>query len=216
MKLTQEFFTPREVAEMIGVSPDTIRIWINNGTIPSEYVIRLRTGRIKITRQGVMNLLAQKGIDVEKKTVIYARESSHHQKDSLKKQVDALIDWANHNGYRVDEVITDLASGMNFNRPGLHKLIEMAEKGELKHVIIAYKDRLARFGFEFIQWLLNKHGCEIIIVNHLEDKPNSQSEIVEDMIAIIHYFAMKLYGARSYKRKAKSIEECILNETQKG
>ena len=127
----------------------------------------------------------------------------------MQRQVDSLIAWANSNGYRVDEVITDIASGMNFNRPGLHKLIKLAEKGELRYLIIAYKDRLARFGFEFIQWLLNKHGCEIIIVNQLEDKPNTQSEIIEDFVAIVHYFAMKLYGARSYKQKAKSIERCV-------
>jgi predicted site-specific integrase-resolvase len=209
MNLIKELYKTSEVAELLKVSPDTIRLWVNNQTLPSEYVKRLPSGRIRITRAGVLYLLKMKGYDTPKKTFIYARESSSHQKQSLERQIEYLTEWANANGYSVDEIVTDIASGMNFNRKGLQYIIEQAEKGILGTLIISYKDRLARFGFEFIQWLLNKHGCDIVIVNNIDDKPNSTQEIIEDMISIIHYFSMKLYGARHYKQKSKKIEECI-------
>jgi len=213
MNLTKDIYTITEVARLIGVSPDTIRLWIHNHKIPAEYVIQLPSRHRRLTRQGVMHLLQLKGIDIHKLSVVYARVSTSHQKDSLQNQVDSLVQWANSNGISVDDVITDIASGMNFSRPGLRKLIELSEQAKLDRIIIAYRDRLVRFGFDFFHWLFTKHGTDIIVVNNLEEQPNSRSEIIDDFVAIIHYFAMKLYGARTYKRKVSQMQN-IIQETQ--
>ena len=215
MILNKELYTVSEVARIVGVSSDAVRLWINNGKINPENIVTLPSGHKRISRKGLSQILKLRNLPDKKLTIIYARESSSHQKDSLQRQIDILIEWANKNGISVDKVITDIASGMNFNRKGLHEIIDLAEKHLIDKLIISYKDRLARFGFEFFQWLLNKHGCEIIIVNEIDEKPDSRKEIIDDFVSIIHYFAMKLYGARSYKksRLEKCIDESIQNDT---
>jgi len=83
------------------------------------------------------------------------------------------------------------------------------KQAKLDRIIIAYRDRLVRFGFDFFHWLFTKHGADIIVVNNLEEQPNSRSEIIDDFVAIIHYFAMKLYGARTYKRKVSQMQNIV-------
>jgi len=209
MELTKELYRPSEVAKLVQVSPDTIRYWIYEGKIPSEHVITLPSGHRRIRKTGVVELLQQKGIDTNKYTVVYARESSNHQKESLTRQVAQLIEWANTNGLKVDKVITDIASGMNFSRKGLREIVELAESGRLDKLIITHKDRLTRFGFDFFSWFFTKHGANLIVVNQLEEKPDSRQEIVDDFVAIIHYFTMRIYGSRHYKSRAKKLKEIL-------
>ena len=210
MDLSKELYTTGEVANILRVSPDAIRAWIHEGKISPDDVVVLPSGHRRIKRSAVLKLLDKRGIDINKYVVVYARESSSHQKGSLNKQVQQLIEWANSNGLKVDKVITDIASSMNFKRKGLQELINLAESGNLAKVIIAYKDRLTRFGFDFFEWFFGKHGVEIVVVNSFaEDKPDSRQEIIDDFVAIIHYFTMRIYGSRHYKSKEKQLKELL-------
>jgi len=215
MKLTKELYTPSEVAKIFRVSPDTIRVWIKDGVFAPDEVVTTPGGHRRIKRDAILRLLNERNVPVKRLTIVYAREeSSSHQKENLQRQVETLIEWANRQGYKVDEVITDIASGMNFNRRGLKRLIELAEQGLVDTVIIAYKDRLARFAYDLIAWLLERNGAKIVVMNDIEDKPNSLQEIIDDFVAIIHYFAMKIYGARSYQKRIKKLKSCLLEETE--
>ena len=104
------------------------------------------------------------------------------------------------NKYPSYEIISDIASGLNFNRQGLNKIIKYALSGEINEVIVAYKDRLARFGFELIINII-KEGSNgnIIILNSFDESP--QEELTKDLVSIINVFSAKLNGMRKYSNK---------------
>lgn len=110
-------------------------------------------------------------------------------------------------GIAVDDWVTEFAGGMNFKRPQFLRLVERIENRELSRLIIAHKDRLVRFGFEFFETFALRHGCEIVVVNQESLSPHQ--EMVEDLMAIIHTFSCRLYGLRKYK---KEIRQAVENE----
>ena len=149
-------------------------------------------------------------IDVRKRAIkVYCRVSSPKQKNELINQTLAMEQFCLARGYAVHEWIEETGGGLNFNRPKFLTLIEDALYGKIELIVIAHKDRLCRFAFEFIEQLLSKRGCQIIVAN--QESLSPQQELVEDLMAIIHCFSCRLYGARSYRKdKEKAIQD-ILN-----
>jgi predicted site-specific integrase-resolvase len=98
--------------------------------------------------------------------------------------------------YPQAEIITDIASGLNYKRKGLKTLLERAMSGDKLTVMVAHKDRLARFGVELIEWILQSSGSELMVLN--QSISNPQRELTEDLLAIIHIFSCRLYGQRRY------------------
>jgi predicted site-specific integrase-resolvase len=120
--------------------------------------------------------------------------SSAKQSEDLQRQIDFMKKI--FPGY---DVISDIASGVNFNRNGLNKLIERICNDEIGVIAVSFKDRLARIGFEIIEHLCNIHKCEIIVVNNIETSP--EAELVEDLIAITTSFSARIHGLRKYSTK---------------
>jgi len=133
-----------------------------------------------------------------RKNICYCRVSSNKQKDDLKRQIDFM-----QNQYPYHEIITDIASGLNYNRPGLQKIIKYAINGDINEVVIAYKDRLARFGYELIEWIIkeNSNGKITIINNNEETTP--MVEISKDIITIMNVYVAKINGLRKYRNQMK-------------
>lgn len=105
--------------------------------------------------------------------------------------------------YPEHEIITDVASGLNFNRVGLNKIIKLALNKELDEVVVAYKDRLARFGFELIEMVIKESSdARIIVLCNKDDSP--QEELTKDLVSIINVFSAKLNGMRKYKNSANN------------
>jgi putative resolvase len=129
--------------------------------------------------------------------VLYARVSSGSQRDDLERQVRALEEWARSNNIVEYEVLTDIGSGLNDDRRGFKKILKLATERRISKVVIAYPDRLTRFGFKTIGELLRPFGVEVVVLNH-EDK-DPREELVEDLTTIISHFAGKLYGMGSRK-----------------
>jgi len=144
----------------------------------------------------------------ERKIVVYCRVSSPNQKDDLKSQVVAMEKFCLSSGIAVDEWIHEIGGGMNFKRKKFLKLMDAIENGEILKLLIAHKDRLVRFGFEYFEHLAIKNGCEIIVVN--QGSLSLQQEAVEYLMAIIHTFSCRLYGLRKSK---KDIKKAIINES---
>lgn len=130
----------------------------------------------------------------ERVTLLYARVSSRSQKSDLEQQIKFL---AAH--YPDAEIITDIASGLNFKRKGLQTLLDRVLTNTCKLVVIAHKDRLCRFGFDLIAWLCQRQQTEILVLNQTNLSP--EREMVEDILAIIHVFSCRLYGLRKYKKQ---------------
>ena len=139
----------------------------------------------------------------EKITIGYARVSSHKQKDDLKRQVENIKMYMLAKGYRF-EVIEDIGSGINYTKKGLNELINKITNHEVDKVVVLYKDRLLRFGFELIENLCKKYGTEIEIIDNTEK--TEEQELVEDLVQIITVFSCEIQGKRKSKTK-KILEE---------
>ena len=137
----------------------------------------------------------------KKKTIVYCRVSSKNQSDDLASQVAAMETFCLGGGIPIDELVKETGGGMNFKRKKFLSIIEQIERGEVSQLIIAHKDRLVRFGFDFFEDFAKRHNCEIVIVN--QESLSPQQEMVEDLMAIIHVFSCRLYGLRSYKKRIR-------------
>ena len=133
------------------------------------------------------------------RAVLYARVSSSENKSNLEKQSQRLIDFCNAKGWQTHENIIEIGSGINDNRKKLNKIFEEAKATKL---VVEHKDRLTRFGFNYIQQWANKTQCEIIVINESEGE---KEDIVQDFISIITSFCAKIYGQRRSKRKTEQI-----------
>jgi len=193
-------YKPHEFGAKIGKSVDTLRRWDRNGILKAK---RTPTGHRFYDDD---DLTAYYGIKKgNRKTVVYCRVSSHGQKDDLKSQVEAMEIFCRAAGTPVDEWVQEIGGGMNFKRKKFLKIMDEISSGEVGKVMIAHKDRLARFGFDFISHMANKNGCEIVIVN--QESLSPQQEMVEDLMTIVHTFSCRLYGLRSYKKKIREAAE---------
>ena len=131
--------------------------------------------------------------------VIYARVSSSQNKDNLDSQADRLTQYAIAKGYQIKEVIKEIGSGINDNRTKLNKLLENEKPTK---IIIEHKDRLTRLGFNYIQVLLRRVGCEIEVVNDVE---SDKEDLIQDFTSIITSFCARIYGQRRNKRKTEKL-----------
>ena len=147
------------------------------------------------------------GICPNRKAVIYARVSTQKQKKDLENQISVIRQYANTNGYTIDTVYKDIASGMSFDRGEFQQLVKDVIEHKVKAVFISNKDRLSRISFNMWKELFEYYNCKLIIMNDDKDKSeNEEKEIFEDIISLIHCFAMKMYSKRR-KNKLKMIEE---------
>jgi len=181
----------------LGVHPNTLRKWDKQGKIR---VVRTVGGRRRMPESEVERLIGFVKPDASKKAVIYVRVSSYDQKQKgdLERQKQSLLDYAKSRGYEVVAVLEDVASGLNEKRKSLSKLFNLVERREIGVIIVAFKDRLTRFGFSYLERYFSSHGVRIEVVNEEEPK-DAYQELVEDLIALISSFAEKLYGLRNHK-----------------
>ena len=142
------------------------------------------------------------------KNVIYARVSTSGQKTDLANQIEIIKGYMISNGMKVDEIYQDVASGMNENRKQFKELLTAVFNREIKAVYITFKDRLSRFGFNYFKDIFTHFGTTIVVLDDNEQTNKTyQQELMEDLLAIIHSYSMKLYTNR--KKKLKKIEELI-------
>ncbi len=149
-----------------------------------------------------------KDVDVEvkqvqpenkKMNICYVRVSTHGQKEDLERQKKFMRDK-----YPTYELIEDIGSGINFNRKGLRKIIKLAIEGKIDKLVIAYKDRLTRFGFDLIEDLIEEYSNgEIIIANEKDKKKEPREELVDDVMQILNVYTAKMNGMRKYGKLEK-------------
>lgn len=140
--------------------------------------------------------------EIPRKNFLYARVSSRKQMDDLSRQIEFIR--TNKPEYDAYQLITDVASGINFKRKGLQTILDSCLSGTIGKIIVAHKDRLCRFGFDFIKLVVTKSGGEIIVINDKENKSTEQ-ELSEDLLSIIHIYSCRQMGKRSYATR-KNIE----------
>ena len=179
----------KEVCGLLGVSYVTLRRRIKEGKVKA---VRTLGGKYRIPESEVRRLLS--GVEAgETRAVIYARVSSSDQKKDLERQIQYLTQYCSAKGYRVVDVLSDVASGLKISRRGLLKLFKHVVNREVDVIVVTYKDRLTRFGFEYIEYFFKQYGVRIEVVYDIEPKDTYQ-ELVEDLLAVVSSFAGKLYG----------------------
>ncbi|KYC36693.1 DNA invertase [Scytonema hofmannii PCC 7110] len=183
------YVTPREAMQILQVSEKTLRDWDKAGRITT---IRTPAGHRRYDIDSILSPQSTK----QRKTVLYCRVSSHKQRDDLKRLADYLQSL-----FPKGEVIKEIGSGLNYTRIGLQALLGQILSGDVEQVVCSYKDRLARFGIEVIDYICTYNNTKLVVLNRIDLSP--EREFVEDILAIIHVFSSKLYGLRKYKQKIK-------------
>lgn len=176
-----------EYAKLNHVQYRTVWNWINKGKVKIE---RTETGRVLIVVDEPVK---------DQTVAVYARISSSENKDNLERQAQRLIDYANAKGYKVEKVVKEIGSGLNDNRPKLQSLL--ADKS-INLILVEHKDRLTRFGFNYIQTLLANSNRTVEVVNNLE---NPKEDLIADFTSVITSFCAKIYGQRRSKRKTEKL-----------
>ncbi len=202
----EKLYKLSEFAKLMGVSRSGIIKWIKEGKIRAVNI----HGRWYIPESELERLT--KGFYASfKRIAIYARVSGNIQKDDLERQITSLEDYVKKHFPQAEYiVIKDIASGLKEDRRGLKKLIEMARKRQVDAIVVAYKDRLTRFGFTYLEELFRVYGVRVIVAFHEEPKDYYQ-ELIEDLIAIVTSFAGRIYGKRShkYRKVVEAVEQAI-------
>ena len=195
--MSERLLPPREACRRLGIHFVTLKRWIYSGKIRA---VRTPSGRWMIPESEIERIVGGKAETRETKAVIYARVSSSDQKAGLERQIQYLTQYCSAKGYRVVDVLSDVGSGLNTNRKGLLKLFDYVVNRQVDIVVVTYKDRLTRFGFEYLEYFFKQFGVRIEVVYGEEPKDTYQ-ELVEDLITIVTSFAGKLYGMRSHEKK---------------
>lgn len=187
-----------EAALALGVNASTLRRWEREGRIES---FRTTGGHRRYDLDqlcGIVHALRRGGPEV-RATVVYARVSSHDQKEDLVRQVGVLSDYCAVHGWE-HEVIQDLGSGLNYDKRGLRLLIKRICTGAVGRLVLTHKDRLLRFGAEIVFSLCEHFGTEVVIINQSEES-SYEEDLTRDVLEIITVFSARLYGSRSHKNK---------------
>jgi predicted site-specific integrase-resolvase len=184
-----------KAAQELGVAKETLRRWERDGKINVE---RTAKGHRRYDLNKLKGLVPKR-VFSSRRTVGYARVSSHEQKTDLARQAALLESFCSSHGW-VHEIIQDLGSGLNYNKKGLKKLIKEICSGSIERLIVTHKDRLLRFGSELIFSLCEQFGTEVVIINACEEAA-FEDDLVQDVLEIITVFSARLYGSRSRKNK---------------
>jgi putative resolvase len=189
-----------ELAKKYGVTYRTAWNWVKAGKIK---------GITRIDNRIYVNDEPSRDPSKKEYVVVYARVSSSTGEDNLDRQAERLVDYCNAKGWVVKEIIKEIASGLNDTRPKLHKLFK---NKSITKIVIEHKDRLTRFGFNYIKALLV--DCELVVVNENEAGPNN-SDIMDDFVSVITCFCARLYGKRRSRRKTEKLIEELSKKTEK-
>ena len=197
------YVTAKEAKERLRISGVTLMRWKNEGKIAC---MKLSDRKCLYDIDSIIKNNEEK----TRKNVIYGRVSTPRQKVDLNNQIELIKQYMISKGIEVDDVYSDIASGLNEKRINFNRLLEQVFKKEIDTVYITFKDRLSRFGFDYFTTIFSYFGTKIVVLDNKEETNKTyQQELTEDLIAIIHNYSMKMYANK--KNKFKNIER-ILNE----
>ena len=202
-----KYYSSKTVTQILGVTAQTLRNWDKEGKLKPSYV--KSNGYRYYSEESILSYTQERKTKKNLNVVGYARVSSKKQTDDLEIQVNNLKEYLS-NKYDNFDIITDIGSGINYNKPGLLKLIEKINRKEVDLIVVLYKDRLLRFGFELVEHFANLNNVKIEVLNKL-DKTQDE-ELVEDLVQIITIFSYKVRGKR--KNKTKQILEDFSQKIQ--
>lgn len=200
-----KYLSSKTVTQMLGVTAQTLRNWDKEGKLKPAYV--KSNGYRYYSEDSILAYTQERKTKKNLNVIGYARVSSKKQSDDLERQVNNLKTYLDSK-YNEYEIITDIGSGINYTKPGLKTLIQKINRKEVDLIVVLYKDRLLRFGFELVEYFAELNNVKIEVLDKIDK--NQDQELVEDLVQIVTVFSCKIQG----KRKAKT-KELIEDFSQK-
>ena len=191
-----KYYSSKTVTKLLGVTAQTLRNWDKEGKLKPSYI--KSNGYRYYSEESILSYTQERKTKKNLNVIGYARVSSKKQIDDLERQVNNIKEYLSSK-YETYDIITDIGSGINYNKPGLLKLIEKINKKEVDLIVVLYKDRLLRFGFELVEHFANLNNVKIEVLDKIDK--NQDEELVEDLVQIITVFSSKLQGKRKNKTK---------------
>ena len=196
-----------KVLKLLNITRPTLCRYVKNGILKCNL---LPNGFYDYDEESVYKLLNK---NVERKTVIYSRVSTQKQKNDLENQKKILRQYCSTHGIKISDEYSDIGSGINFERKEFQRLVNDVVNHKISKIYITYKDRLSRISFDMFKNLFRNFNCEIIVLNDVDDNKQIEKEFFNEIISLIHCFAMKVYSSRRQK-KLKNIEEDLKIEIE--
>jgi len=196
-------------AKKIGVTQQTLRNWHKQGKLIPANVTK--SGYRYYSETQLREYLGKEKQHVEKKiTIGYCRVSSTKQKGELKRQMEEMKQYLIAQG-KPFQIIHDVGSGIDYNKKGLRQILKRLTQGEVDKIVLMDRDRLARFGFELIEYLASLYDCEIEIIDHTEK--HEEKELIEDFVKVITKMGGKLPEKQAVQAKklAKELTGTLMN-----
>jgi len=193
----EHIYSPQEFGKLIGRTTNTLQKWDRRGILKAN---RSPTNRRYYTHD---QYLVYRGLVAQEQglTIVYTRVSGVAQKPDLANQMKALEAYCQQHTITVDEWLSDIGSGLNYKRKQFNRLLEMIELGQVRRLVIAHRDRLVRFGYDYFEAFCQRHHSELVVINAEAMSP--EQELVRDLMAIVTLFSARLHGLRSYKKLLK-------------
>ena len=193
-----------EFAEKVGVSISTLQRWDRTDVLKSR---RTPTNQRYYTDEDLKRVLnLEEETKSQRKNVGYCRVSTQNQKHILENQKEFVSVYSLSHGVILDEIYTDIGSGLNYKRQNWSKLLKQVEANEIDKIYVTYKDRFVRFGYDWFEEFCASHGTEIIVLNQKQTSP--EEELTEDLLSILHEFSERNYSLRKYKTEVnKELKE---------
>ena len=186
----------KQAASQLGVCVSTLRRWDETGVLVAQ---RTPKGHRRYDLSKINLNLTRNKVEQQRKTIAYARVSSHDQKLDLQRQIEMLELYCSAQGWSF-EVISVLGSGMKYHKQGLKRLLDDILDNKIDRLVLTHKDRLLRFGAELVFALCAARQVEVVIINQGENL-SFEEELAQDVLEIITVFSARLYGSRSKKNK---------------
>lgn len=202
------YISPARLTKKFDVTSNTLRRWSEEGKIrclrPNS--TEQRGGKRIYNVEDVKRIfgISNSELHTSRTTICYARVSSSHQKEDLERQVQTL-----KTHFPNSKIIKDVGSGLNWNRPGFKSLLELVHSGTVEQVVVAWKDRLCRFGFELVDWILQKSNTKLVVLGATDEVNDPSQELSEDLLAITTVFVARHNGLRAAynKRQRERIDQ---------
>ena len=189
------YLTSKHIRQTYDISNSGLRRWAEEGRIACK---RLPGGKRIYLRDDILQLLGDNATEeTQKEKVIYARVSSSHQKEDLERQIQDL-----RASYPSHRVLSDIGSGLNFQRRGLQTLLELVFKRTVEEVVVAFRDRLCRFAFELLESIFQSHGVRLV-VHSGQEEGGAENELAEDLLSVVNFFVARNNGKRSAENRRK-------------
>ena len=194
-------------AKRLGVTVKTIQRWEREGRLIP--VARSQSNQRLYTESQLAVFIGIQSDGVPTRQVVYCRVSSAAQKPDLQNQRRVLEEFVVAKGLANVEFVEEIGGGLNFQRKRFLELLDAIGRREVKTLILAHRDRLTRFGFEWFEHFAQTHGCELLVLN--QERLSPEQEMVQDMMTIVHCFSSRLYGLRNYRKK---LNEALKQDAQ--